>query len=269
MPDQPDNAGSAGSPDTKSAPADARPTENAPAKKFSPKKVIGWATGIFVTALATFLGAQLTGLFNTVKETAFPETPITVSATIKSGCPLVFRSSQDAVQQEFDAALRRNANAVLPDLAHLDGDETTVEITVQGSAGDPVILSGVDMVVVKRERPNGIAVGQCGGVQPVRTFTANLDEQSPALVPLTGGDPASAPAPDFPFRVSATDPEVFHVIASTRQCDCSWTLQLKWSAHGKTGSVPIDNHGKPFETVASSGLPRYYQSPDNRLLPFG
>jgi hypothetical protein len=225
--------------------------------------------GIVVAALAAFLTAQLTGLFNTAKEKVFPQPPISVSVATKSGCPVVFQSSPDAVQQDFDEALRRNPNAGLQDLDHFDGDETTVEITVQGSAGDPVVLTDLDVAIDKREQPTGIAVGQCGGLQPVRTFTVDLDSQSPVLVPLANSDPAAPPAPDFPFRVSASDPEVFHVVASTKQFDCFWTLQLKWSAHGKTGTTVIDNHGKPFQTIASNGLPRYYESRDHRILPVG
>lgn len=67
----------------------------------------------------------------------------------------------------------------------------------------------------------------------------------------------------LPYRVSSTDPEVLLVTARTDTCDCDWYLELDWSSQGRTGTVRVDDHGRPFRTSGIKGLPRYWYGSDN------
>lgn len=64
----------------------------------------------------------------------------------------------------------------------------------------------------------------------------------------------------LPYRVSAQDPEVLLVTARTVTCDCRWYLELDWSSQGHTGTVRIDDAGRPFPTRGIKGLPRCWYS---------
>jgi hypothetical protein len=56
---------------------------------------------------------------------------------------------------------------------------------------------------------------------------------------------------DFPYKVSESDPEVFFVTAHTSGHDVRWYLELDWSSGSRSGTVRIDDHGKPFRTSAA------------------
>ena len=79
-------------------------------------------------------------------------------------------------------------------------------------------------------------------------------------VPQGPGEPPKqrqlAPV-NFPYRISATEPEVFEIRATAKQCDCQWTFELEWSSDGKTGWEEINNNGQPFRTVSAFGKPYY------------
>lgn len=55
---------------------------------------------------------------------------------------------------------------------------------------------------------------------------------------------------NFPYKISTTDPEVFHFSVRTARCDCSWHLEIEWTSNGKIGAYRLDNGGKPFRTLA-------------------
>lgn len=67
----------------------------------------------------------------------------------------------------------------------------------------------------------------------------------------------------FPYRVSAEDPEVLLVDATTQTYDARWYLELDWSSQGRTGTIRIDDHGRPFRTSSIKGLPHYWFGTDD------
>lgn len=98
----------------------------------------------------------------------------------------------------------------------------------------------------------------CGGALTPRYFDVDLDKDRPIARPADGNDTGvKIPAMRLPYRVSAEDPEVLLVDARTKTCDCSWYLELDWSSQGRTGTVRIDDHGRPFRTTGIKGLPMY------------
>ncbi|MEU5110901.1 helix-turn-helix domain-containing protein [Streptomyces longwoodensis] len=142
---------------------------------------------------------------------------------------------------------------------------TGVRITVQGRGSAAVVLEALHVRVTSRTTP---AAGRgtlyslsdgCGaGITP-RFFAVNLDAYQPVARSMPGDDGAGTPVPaiGFPYRVSLQDPEVLMVSARTESCTCDWYLDLTWSSQGRTGTVRIDDHGRPFHSTSSTGLPGY------------
>ncbi|SPF02502.1 hypothetical protein SMA5143A_3257 [Streptomyces sp. MA5143a] len=142
------------------------------------------------------------------------------------------------------------------------GRKTLVEISVQGRSSKAVVLRALRVRVVGRGAPaegNVYAMDQgCGGGISPRYFDVDLDKGRPLARPVDGSDMGTPiPAVRMPYKVSAEDPEVLLVSAETQTCDCRWYLELEWSSEGRTGTVRIDDHGRPFRTTGIKGLPHY------------
>ncbi|MFD9109172.1 transcriptional regulator [Streptomyces bottropensis] len=147
------------------------------------------------------------------------------------------------------------------------GGPTTVRITVQGRGSAAVVLEALYVRVVSRAAP-APAAGHgslyslsegCGAALIPRFFDVDLDAQQPRARSMPGDDGAgkAIPAIDFPYRVSLQEPEVLVVSALNESCDCDWYLNLAWSSQGRTGTVRIDDGGRPFRTTGTKGLPGY------------
>ncbi|MFF3499620.1 helix-turn-helix domain-containing protein [Streptomyces sp. NPDC003247] len=155
------------------------------------------------------------------------------------------------------------------------GRETIVEISVQGRSSTAVVLTALRVRVVGRAEPapgHAYAMDQgCGGAVSPRHFAVDLDQDRPVARAVTGDDSGTPlPAVRLPYRVSAEDPEVLLVTASTRDCDCSWYLELDWSSQGRAGTVRVDDRGRPFRTRSLEGLPRHmYDTSARRWVPYG
>ncbi|OKK14205.1 hypothetical protein AMK33_02805 [Streptomyces sp. CB02400] len=142
------------------------------------------------------------------------------------------------------------------------GGETLVELSVQGTSDTAVVLTALRVRVAGRSDPapgNAYAMDQgCGGALTPRSFDVDLDKDRPIARAVAGNDAGTPiPAVRMPYRVSATDPEVLRVTARTADCDCRWYLELDWSSQGRTGTVRVDDHGRPFRTSGIGGLPHY------------
>ncbi|GAB2796659.1 hypothetical protein GCM10027073_30630 [Streptomyces chlorus] len=111
--------------------------------------------------------------------------------------------------------------------------------------------------------PSGPAGGRRGGTRSI------CRPGRPAQASVAGNDAGTPiPAVRMPYRVSAKDPEVLEVTATTAGCDCRWYLELDWSSGGRSGTVRIDDDGRPFRTSGIKGLPRYeYDTSHRRWTP--
>ncbi|GGN32467.1 helix-turn-helix domain-containing protein [Streptomyces fuscichromogenes] len=144
------------------------------------------------------------------------------------------------------------------------GGNTIVDVSVQGRSSTAVVLEDLRVRVVGRTAPApGIAYSMadgCGGGLTPRYFDVNLDKDRPIARPVAGEGPdgKTVSTMHLPYRVSATDPEVLRVKASTVGCDCRWYLELDWSSQGRSGTVRVDDHGRPFRTSSVKGLPHYW-----------
>ncbi|MFF2210532.1 helix-turn-helix domain-containing protein [Streptomyces antibioticus] len=154
------------------------------------------------------------------------------------------------------------------------GRETNVQITVQGRSSTAVVLTALRVRVVGRATPltgTAYAMDQgCGGSITPRSFAVDLDKDRPVARSVPGSNEGTPiPAVRMPYRVSAEDPEVLLVTARTKTCACDWYLELDWSSQGRTGTVRIDDRGRPFRTSGIEGLSRYmYDTGERRWRPY-
>ncbi|MFE2974166.1 helix-turn-helix domain-containing protein [Streptomyces sp. NPDC059258] len=144
----------------------------------------------------------------------------------------------------------------------VEGGTTRLQLTVQGTSREAVVLAGMNVRVVSRKAPlpwSAYLMGNgCGsGITP-QTFASHLDAGNPVLRPVPGtqGD-IEVPAVDFPYKVSSEDVEVFNLEMKTVSYDVSWYLELEWSSGGEDGVLRIDDQGKPFRTSGMKGRPEY------------
>ncbi|MER6318732.1 hypothetical protein ABT237_33940 [Streptomyces sp. NPDC001581] len=142
-----------------------------------------------------------------------------------------------------------------------------VEVTLHGTGPGAVVLEDLEVRVAGRRTPPAWNVYQmsqgCGGALTPAVFAVNLDAPRPLARPVAGNDAGSTlPAPAFPMRVSAAEPAVLRVEAVTTGCDCDWSLDLQWSGPSGSGTLRIDDDGRPLRTSAAPGRPVYGYAPE-------
>ncbi|MEV7061951.1 helix-turn-helix transcriptional regulator [Streptomyces collinus] len=135
--------------------------------------------------------------------------------------------------------------------------EQFLKLTVQGKGQETVVVKRLTVRMAGKRAPlawNDYAMGYpgvgCGGGVPTRFFTVALDAARPGVVPEAGHA-------DFPFKVSESDPEVYYIRADASAYDVSWYLELAWSSGDRTGTLTVDDHGRPFRTSGNNGRPAY------------
>ncbi|MEU9225063.1 helix-turn-helix transcriptional regulator [Streptomyces massasporeus] len=135
--------------------------------------------------------------------------------------------------------------------------EQLLKLTVQGKGQETVVVKRLTVRMAGKRAPlawNDYAMGYpgvgCGGGVPTRFFTVALDAARPGVVPEAGHA-------DFPFKVSERDPEVYYIRADASAYDVSWYLELAWSSGDRTGTLTVDDHGRPFRTSGNNGRPAY------------
>ncbi|WP_433892517.1 hypothetical protein [Streptomyces sp. CA-111067] len=117
------------------------------------------------------------------------------------------------------------------------------KVTVEAFTSQAVILQGMRPVVISRHRARPCYLRYRMGLPlPPRAFKTNLDDPRPTLEPKEG---RGGPPPDFPFTVTDGGPELFLIFVES-QSEVDWTLELDWSSAGRSGTITIDDSGKPF-----------------------
>ncbi|MFD7291243.1 helix-turn-helix domain-containing protein [Streptomyces sp. NPDC059863] len=143
-------------------------------------------------------------------------------------------------------------------LGGVASDSQFIELTLQGTGSETVVLRALNVRIVKSDAPlawtdYAMGVG-CGGGVGTKSFAVNLDAGRPSSVPKAGQR-------DFPYKVSESDPEVFYISASSKTRDVSWYLELDWTSGERHGTIRVDDNGKPFRTSGSAGRPSYNYPP--------
>ncbi|MFJ3672090.1 helix-turn-helix domain-containing protein [Streptomyces sp. NPDC090106] len=153
--------------------------------------------------------------------------------------------------------LEADASAWVRAAGAVSAGEQFVTLTVQGTGEETVVLDSLVVRMAGRRTPlawSDYAMGYpgvgCGGNVPTHSFTVALDATRPAVAPVAGQR-------DFPFKVSESDPVVFHITADASAYDVSWYLELSWTSGSRHGGVTVDDTGRPFRTSGSNGRPAY------------
>ncbi len=229
--------------------------------------VAAGAVALVVVALAGLLVPDRGPEPSAPSESPEPVEPLTWTAEShawQNGCD--HRYLVDSPESEVPAPpVEQDAQAWAESLDAVHGQDTLVRITVQGRTSTAVVLEALRVHLVERAAPargNVFLMNDgCGGALTPRLFDVDLDADRPVARSRAGNDAGTEiPAVTFPYRVSAEDPEILLVNGRTVDCDCSWYLELEWSSQGRSGSVRIDDNGRPFRTSGIDGLPQYLYS---------
>jgi hypothetical protein len=252
-----------------------------------------WVLGILAAALTTVLAGALTNVFGIgpppatpVTEAATPtgspvptafgpvfvgaELPLTAATHLVDGNCVSGRISIRVLDDTAFAQPTRPPSDEHPDgswenLPAADGtvsaNTSRVLVTLQGRSQKAVVLTGISIDVSARRNPPAgtLLTSECGGPGAFRYLAADLDSDPPVITTELGaGDPPSgmenAGPIKFPYIVSASEPEVFEIDASTTECDCDWTARVSWQSDGRSGSITISNNGKPFRTSSDKAV---------------
>ncbi|GGJ74785.1 hypothetical protein GCM10011583_02810 [Streptomyces camponoticapitis] len=144
-------------------------------------------------------------------------------------------------------------------LGAVHGDSSITQATLNAAAGaGPVVVQEVFVRVVGRRAPlkwNAYEMSNgCGGAVTPAVFAVDLDASRPIVRPVDGAnEEGPLPAPRLPYQVTAKEPLILKVEASTDRCDCDWYLEVRWTAGDRTGVARIDDGGRPFRTSAAAG----------------
>ncbi|MET8629510.1 helix-turn-helix domain-containing protein [Kitasatospora sp. NPDC004669] len=135
------------------------------------------------------------------------------------------------------------------------GHYQSIELTVQGSGSETVVLTALNVRIARIAAPlpwNAYSMAEgCGGGMAVHSFDLDLDAARPRPVVTDGST-------GLPVKVSERDPEVIEVTAETTSHDVSWYLELEWTSGNRKGTLTIGpGAGTPFRTSAVKGRPLY------------
>lgn len=224
------------------------------------KWVIGLVVAVVGAALADVATGGLTsGLskgWDAVLGKSDPP-PLTVSAHLERGrrSAFVFEQRVSALPPRPPGMSPEARAAWAVRHGGIDAYTTAVQVVVQGRSDAAVILLGLDVEVVSRNRPptGTLASAEGAGGIGVRYFQVNLDRRLPEveLGELDEPQPGQRRL-DFPYKVSLTDPEVFVIFGNARRCDCRWLAKLRWQSGDEDGTTVIRDGDQPFRTASGA-----------------
>jgi hypothetical protein len=251
------------------------------------KAVRAWLVGILAAALATTLTGLLTGWFGAAgrkiadigrSDAAAPgaaanisaEGPLTVAVQSLGVCGVewVVPGGVQTIDTSspFNVDMARSWRDWPPAANGATGAPHDVLIFVQGRSDAEVIITDLKVRVVERSDPPPIATvlsAQCGDSGAFRWLEVDLDKSPPATIPRFDANAAKAIAEEvparqltpikFPYEVSISDAEPFLITAQTQGCDCKWIAEVSWASEGKTGTLVVNDDGKPFRSITTTG----------------
>ena len=196
--------------------------------------------------------------------------PLTVTSrpyAWESPCSQTYLVDEDAAKVP-PPPTEQDAPSWVSALGAVSADSQFLELTVQGTGQETVVLQSLNVRVVQSGAPlawNAYAMGYigvgCGGGVPTHSFDVGLDAIRPVATPKAGQT-------GLPYKVSESDPEVLYITAAAASHDVRWYLELAWTSGTRHGVLRIDDQGKPFHTSGMSGRPHYgYSLDDSEWIP--
>ncbi|WP_216590424.1 helix-turn-helix domain-containing protein [Streptomyces brasiliscabiei] len=130
-------------------------------------------------------------------------------------------------------------------------------LTLQGTGEETVVVRSLEVRTAGKRAPlawNDYGMGYpgvgCGAGVPTRSFTIALDAARPDVKPKAGSR-------NFPYSVSESDPEVYYITADASAYSVSWYLELRWSSGDRSGTLTVNDDGRPFRTSGNNGRPAF------------
>ncbi|MFF5305784.1 helix-turn-helix domain-containing protein [Streptomyces sp. NPDC013161] len=196
--------------------------------------------------------------------------PLTVTSrpyAWESPCSQTYLVDEDAAKVP-PPPTEQDAPSWVSALGAVSADSQYLELTVQGTGQETVVLQSLNVRVVQSGAPlawNAYTMGYvgvgCGGGVPTHSFDVGLDATRPVATPKSGQT-------GLPYKVSESDPEVLYITAGAASHDVRWYMELAWTSGTRHGVLRIDDQGKPFHTSGMSGRPRYgYSLDDSEWVP--
>ncbi|MFC6021936.1 hypothetical protein ACFP2T_37965 [Plantactinospora solaniradicis] len=245
-----------------------------------------WLAGVLAAALTAALAGVLTGWFGaagreiartvdrdeiapTVSASTVDPGPLTVAVQ-----PLGLCGSEWVVPvgpAEFDTPMPMNIDMTkgwrdwTPAAGGANAAPHHVLIFVQGRSAAEVIITGLNVRVVKRSTPPPqatVLTADCADPGAFRSLEVDLDRTPPVVTPRYDAERAESMVDEvpsqqltpikFPYEVSLSDAEPFLITAQTRSCDCGWVAEVTWASEGKTGTTVVDDGGVPFRSISTA-----------------
>lgn len=237
------------------------------------KPLGGWLAGIVSAVVATVLA---TWLLAPKEEKSDPDAPpFTVATRVIHGAsngegwivtrPIAEIASRPGWGSDTWGSWAAGAGGI-------PHSNLMVNFTVQGKTQAQVTLLDLRVRVVNRRAavPGVLFVEDGGGDGAFRAVAASLDSNPPKLTPLFQEEfiPDNTPQVErkpmtFPYKVSLSDAETFVVEGRAKTCDCDWLIELAWAAEGKTGTLTIDDNGKPFRVSGGANVTQVCSTGDS------
>ncbi|MER7645039.1 helix-turn-helix transcriptional regulator [Streptomyces sp. NPDC126522] len=250
------STGSTSAPPKSTSKATSSPSSTSPSDSTSPSESAKTSGN---AAAGTTTGGSGGG--GTDQSAAVPLTVTTRPYAWESPCSQTYLVDEDAAKVP-PPPTEQDAPSWVSALGAVSAGSQYLELTVQGTGADTVVLQSLNVRVVGSGAPlarNAYTMGYvgvgCGGGVPTHSFDVGLDATRPVATPMAGQT-------GLPYKVSESDPEVLYITAAADSHDVRWYLELAWSSGTRHGVLRIDDQGKPFHTSGMNGRPRYGYSLD-------
>ncbi|MFF0000740.1 hypothetical protein [Streptomyces avermitilis] len=145
-------------------------------------------------------------------------------------------------------------------------------ITVSSESEKAIVLHDLKFHVEKKQPAvTGLYIpaNACVAGLFYRAAVVNLTDSPPKWQPVdrlvegTRTDPLK-----FPYKVTASAPELLMIRVDPKECRCKWWAELTWVAGSSSGKAVIKEHGQPFETTSAVGLPAFtWIGSERRVAP--
>jgi hypothetical protein len=240
--------------------------------------VLGLVVGLAATGVMSWAGAVATGVLvsvlGSVAKSALPWVRRKLRPMVTDAPPFQVQVTTDI--EEFDwrgRAVHWPEYVVPKDVAEMpappdetdrgrwrwahelggcDANQTLIRLQLTGVFPEPVVVQSIRAIVGRSQPLNGCYVGFEGKGAPVsvRTVILDLDNDS---APVEFWPTEDGPKP-FTLSLGQHETEVIDVLAYTNRHHCTWRLRLGYTYGGTSGSVTIDDHGRPFQTTWAGPL---------------
>ncbi|TWP46729.1 hypothetical protein FKR81_34650 [Lentzea tibetensis] len=196
---------------------------------------------------------------------AGPPAPKLVSKAAYYGCGWQYHDGDPA-----KADVARVAAGKDPTLVFQQSSLLTFDLYVQNPSAQEILLTDLKVETVRRgDVPTtGFMAnsGLCGSALEPRYFEADVLKEQ--VTPKQGED--GSPAVDFPFKVSAGDPELLRTHFADVTGLVEFVVVLAIVVEGRDYEIRLDNGGQHYKVIGPTTLPRYQVNDEaDRLLPDG